>query len=71
MLRKGYQVGLDHEHDFGVYRRSADSLAPPGMPNRLTAVPDVDSELLGLDNLTYTQRDMLADLDQSEQFAYL
>ena len=71
MLHKGCPAGLDHERDFVIYRRSAKSLAPPGTPNRLTAVPDVDSEFLDLDHLTYTQRDMLADLDRIKRFAYL
>lgn len=70
-LHKGFQVGLDHEHDVGTYRRSATSFAPPGTPNRPVPVPDVDPELLDLGHLTYTRRDMLADLNQSEQFAYL
>ena len=70
-LHKGFQVGLDHEHDVGTYRRSATSFTPPGTPNRLVPVPDVDPELLDLEHLTYTQHDILADLKQSERFAYL
>ncbi|CAK0784012.1 hypothetical protein CVIRNUC_007215 [Coccomyxa viridis] len=70
-LAKQIKEFSNHVRNMHTARRSATSFAPPGTPNRLVPVPDVDPELLDLGHLTYTRRDMLADLNQSEQFAYL